>query len=95
MDDPYLNELKYDFDAYSNQLKKLKAKLLKSNFRDVVSILINFVISCHWLHSNQKLECNRIGHVSQFYKIKAMVKELENRRQRLHCVIFAFDFLIL
>ena len=31
MDDPYLNELKYDFNAYSNQLKKLKIKLLKTN----------------------------------------------------------------
>ena len=31
MDDPYLNELKDDFDAYSNQLKKLKTKLLKTN----------------------------------------------------------------
>ena len=31
MDDPYLNELKYDFNAYFSQLKKLKIKLLKTN----------------------------------------------------------------
>ncbi len=30
MNDPYLNELKNDFDAYENQLKKLKKKVLKA-----------------------------------------------------------------
>ena len=30
MNDPYLNELKKDFDAYENQLKKLKKKVLKA-----------------------------------------------------------------
>jgi len=31
MRDPYLDELRNDFDKYSNQLKKLKKKLLKIN----------------------------------------------------------------
>tara|TARA_B100000745_G_scaffold256545_1_gene179339 strand:+ start:38 stop:262 length:225 start_codon:yes stop_codon:yes gene_type:complete len=31
MRDPYLDELRNDFDEYSNQLKKLKNKLLKTN----------------------------------------------------------------
>jgi len=31
MRDPYLDELRNDFDEYSNQLKKLKKKLLKTN----------------------------------------------------------------
>ena len=31
MRDPYLDELRNDFDGYSNQLKKLKKKLLKTN----------------------------------------------------------------
>ena len=31
MRDPYLDELRNDFDKYSNQLKKLKKKLLKTN----------------------------------------------------------------
>jgi len=31
IDDPYLNELKYEFRQYSFELKKLKQKLLKSN----------------------------------------------------------------
>ncbi len=31
IDDPYLNELKYEFREYSFLLKKLKQKLLKSN----------------------------------------------------------------
>ena len=31
MDDPYLNDLRGEFNSYSNQLKKLKKKLLKTN----------------------------------------------------------------
>jgi hypothetical protein len=31
IDDPYLDELKYEFTKYSIELKKLKQKLLKSN----------------------------------------------------------------
>jgi len=30
MNDPYLNELKADFEDYENQLKKLKKKVLKA-----------------------------------------------------------------
>jgi len=30
MNDPYLNELKTDFEDYKNQLKKLKKKVLKA-----------------------------------------------------------------
>jgi hypothetical protein len=30
MNDPYLNELKTDFEDYENQLKKLKKKVLKA-----------------------------------------------------------------
>ncbi|NND86434.1 MAG: hypothetical protein HKM23_03710 [Nitrosopumilus sp.] len=30
MQDPYLDELKFEFQNYSNQLKKLKKKLLKA-----------------------------------------------------------------
>ena len=31
MDDPYLNDLRGEFNSYSNQLKKLKKKSLKTN----------------------------------------------------------------
>ncbi len=31
MDDPYLNDLRGEFNIYSNQLKKLKKKFLKTN----------------------------------------------------------------
>ena len=31
MKDPYLDELKNDFDKYTSDLKKLKKKLLKNN----------------------------------------------------------------
>ena len=37
MDDPYLNELKDNFNTYSNQLKKLKMKLLKTNSPELQS----------------------------------------------------------
>ena len=35
MDDPYLNELRDDFQGYSKQLKKLKTKLLKTNSPEI------------------------------------------------------------
>ena len=35
MNDPYLDELKNDFKNYSEQLKKLKNKLLKTNSTEV------------------------------------------------------------
>jgi hypothetical protein len=31
IDDPYLDDLKYEFRQYSSELKKLKQKFLKSN----------------------------------------------------------------
>ncbi len=31
MDDPYLNELRGEFNSYSNQLKKLNKALVKTN----------------------------------------------------------------
>ena len=55
MDDPYLNELKYDFDAYSNQLKKLKAKLLKTNSTDEQSRIIKRIDSiANKMENNQR-----------------------------------------
>jgi len=31
MDDPYLNDLRGEFNSYSSQLKKLNKKLVKTN----------------------------------------------------------------
>ena len=40
MDDPYLNDLRGEFNSYSNQLKKLRKKLLKVNSIDEQSKII-------------------------------------------------------
>ena len=40
VNDPYLNELKNDYDGYSNQLKKLKKKLLKTKSTEEQSKII-------------------------------------------------------
>ena len=45
MDDPYLDELKNDFKNYSEQLRKLKKKLLDTNSAELQSKIINQVDS--------------------------------------------------
>ena len=55
MDDPYLNELKYDFDSYSSQLKKLKTKLLKANSAEQQSKIVKQIDSiANKMENNQK-----------------------------------------
>ncbi len=55
MDDPYLNELKYDFDAYSRQLKKLKTKMLKTNSAEQQLKIIKQIDSiANKMENNQK-----------------------------------------
>jgi hypothetical protein len=45
MDDPYLNELKNEFEKYSSELKILKKNLLKSNSSDEQSKIIKKIDS--------------------------------------------------
>lgn len=55
MRDPYLDELKSDFDGYSNQLKKLQKKLLKTNSEDVQSKIIKQIDSiANKMENNQR-----------------------------------------
>ena len=55
MDDPYLNELKYDFDSYSNQLKKLKIKLLKTKSTESQAKIIKQIDSiANKMENNQR-----------------------------------------
>ncbi|MCV0367708.1 MAG: hypothetical protein K5798_10670 [Nitrosopumilus sp.] len=55
MDDPYLDELKNDFRDYSNQLKKLKKKLLKTNSIESQSKIIQQIDSvANKMERNQK-----------------------------------------
>ena len=74
MDDPYLNELKGDFDAYSNQLKKLKVKLLKTNSIEEQSKIIKQIDSiANKMENNQR----------QSVKVtKSRIKERKTKSKR-------------
>ena len=55
MRDPYLDELRNDFDEYSNQLKKLKKKLLKTNSSvEQVKIIKQLDSIANKMENNQK-----------------------------------------
>lgn len=55
MDDPYLNDLRGEFNSYSNQLKKLKKKLLKTNSIEDQSKIIKHIDSiAKKMENNQK-----------------------------------------
>ena len=74
MDDPYLNELKDNFDDYSNQLKKLKTKLLKSNSPEIQAKIIKQIDSiANKMENNQK----------QSVKVtKSRIKERKSKSKR-------------
>ena len=55
MRDPYLDELKDEFDNYSNQLKKLKKKLLKTKSSEEQAKIIKQLDSiANKMENNQK-----------------------------------------
>ncbi|MCV0431507.1 hypothetical protein [Nitrosopumilus sp.] len=55
MNDPYLNELREDFEAYTSQLKKLKKKLLKANSSETQAKIIKQIDSIATkMENNQK-----------------------------------------
>jgi hypothetical protein len=55
MRDPYLDELKNDFDGYSKQIKKLQKKLLKTDSVDVQSKIIKQIDSiANKMENNQR-----------------------------------------
>ena len=74
MDDPYLNELKYDFNTYSNQLKKLKIKLLKTNSVESQARIIKQIDSiANKMENNQR----------QSVKVtKSRIKERKSKSKR-------------
>ena len=76
MDDPYLNELKYDFNSYSNQLKKLKIKLLKTNSVELQTKIIKQIDSiANKMENNQR----------QSVKVtKSRIKERKAKSKRHH-----------
>ena len=76
MDDPYLNELKDDFDGYSNRLKKLKTKLLKTNSVELQAKIIKQIDSiANKMENNQK----------QAVKVtKSRIKERKTKSKRYY-----------
>ena len=55
MQDPYLEELKHEFDSCSNQLKKLRKKLLKTNSVEEQEKIIKEIDSiARRMENNQK-----------------------------------------
>ena len=66
MDDPYLNDLRGEFNSYSNQLKKLKKKLLKTNSIEEQEKIIKQIDStAKKMENNQTLI--RSNDVDDFY----------------------------
>ena len=55
MDDPYLNDLRGEFNNYSNQLKKLKKKLVKTNsIEEQLNIIEQIDSLANKMEKNQK-----------------------------------------
>ena len=74
MNDPYLNDLRDDFQGYSNQLKKLKVKLLKSDSPELQAIIIKQIDSiANKMENNQR----------QSVKVtKSRIKERKSKSKR-------------
>ena len=74
MNDPYLNDLRDDFEGYSNQLKKLKAKLLKSDSPELQASIIKQIDSiANKMENNQR----------QSVKVtKSRIKERKSKSKR-------------
>lgn len=72
MRDPYLDELKNDFDGYSNRLKKLQKKLLKTKSAETQSKIIKQIDSiANKMENNQR----------QSVKVtKSRIKELKSKK---------------
>lgn len=74
MNDPYLNDLQDEFEAYSNQLKKLKKKLLKTNSAELQAKVIKQIDSIA-----NKMEANQ----KQSIKVtKSRIKELKTKSRK-------------
>lgn len=74
MNDPYLNELRGEFEGYSNQLKKLKKKLLKTNSTEQQAKIVKQIDSIA-----NKMEANQ----RQSIKVtKSRIKELKTKSKK-------------
>jgi hypothetical protein len=60
MNDPYLNELKNDFDTYENQLKKLKKKVLKAKSLEEQTKIIKKIDSIARIMESNQQQAKRV-----------------------------------
>jgi len=60
MNDPYLNELKNDFDTYENQLKKLKKKVLKAKSLEELAKIIKKIDSIARIMESNQQQAKRV-----------------------------------
>ncbi len=74
MDDPYLNELRDDFEGYSNQLKKLKTKLLKANSPEIQTKIIKQIDSIGNKMENNQRQAAKVA--------KSRIKEMKSKTKR-------------
>jgi len=72
MNDPYLNELRDDFEDYSNQLKKLKKKLLKTKSPEVQAKIIKQIDSIATKMENNQTQSVKVT--------KSRIKEIKSKK---------------
>jgi len=72
MNDPYLNELRKDFEDYSNQLKKLKKKLLKAKSSEVQAKIIKQIDSIATKMENNQKQSVKVT--------KSRIKEIKSKK---------------
>ncbi|MHA7646941.1 hypothetical protein [Nitrosopumilus sp. S4] len=72
MKDPYLDELKYEFQDYSTQLKKLKKKLLKTKSIETQSKIIKQIDTIAKKMENNQRQSTKVT--------KSRLKELKSKR---------------
>jgi hypothetical protein len=74
MNDPYLNELKNDFDTYKNQLKKLKKKVLKAKSLEEQTKIIKKIDSIARIMESNQQQAKRVTK-SRLKERKSKVKK--------------------
>jgi len=72
MNDPYLNELRDNFEDYSNQLKKLKKKLLKAKSSEVQAKIIKQIDSIATKMENNQKQSVKVT--------KSRIKEIKSKK---------------
>ncbi|MBS1268537.1 MAG: hypothetical protein MAG458_01267 [Nitrosopumilus sp.] len=72
MQDPYLDELRDDFEKYSNQLKKLKKKLLKIKSSEEQKRIIKKIDSIAIKMENNQKQSIKV--------IKSRIKEKKSKK---------------